>query len=158
MKLNSGCVRGHRSNPIFHPISHPRLRSIRFSTVSKGSPTSPSLFPLPRKRDGKKSWLFPWRQSVKRRARWTLYVFNWSASFSLASSSPSIFPRLSIVKNQSKTESISRIARFLSISIPDDFPPFHCGKSNICRNNVSWASDYSYKFFRFIILSLSNSN
>lgn len=132
MKSNPGCVssgalvRGHRSNPIFHPISHPRLRSIRFSTVSKGSPTSTPFRPLPEKKRRREIATLFLASTGQKAQEMDLVRFQ-PVSSQFQPPTPSDLP--SLLRNRFKTESY----RAISLHFYPDFPPFRRGKNNICR-------------------------
>lgn len=89
-------VRGHRSNPIFHPISHPRLRSIRFPRFPRGHRLPPSP-PLSR---GEKREIAALSTSTGQKAR-EMDLIRFQPSFSppaLPRPPPSTSSRLSIAK------------------------------------------------------------
>lgn len=86
-------VRGHRSNPIFHPISHPRLRSIRFPRFPRGHRLPPSP-PLSR---GEKREIAALSTSTGQKAR-EMDLISFSTKFQPSPPPPSTSSRLSIAK------------------------------------------------------------
>lgn len=97
MKLNRGCVSvgtgPSQSNPIFHPISHPRLRSIRFPRFPRGHRLPPSP-PLSR---GEKREIAALSTSTGQKAR-EMDLISFSTKFQPSPPPPSTSSRLSIAK------------------------------------------------------------
>lgn len=116
MKLNRGCVSvgtgPSRSNPIFHPISHPRLRSIRFPRFPRGHRLPPSP-PLSR---GEKREIAALSTSTGQKAR-EMDLIRFQPSFSSPPPSLLLLPRPPLVCPSRNIYSKSIRPRFRSICI-----------------------------------------
>lgn len=132
-------VRGHRSNPIFHPISHPRLRSIRFPRFPRGHRLPPSP-PLSR---GEKREIAALSTSTGQKAR-EIDLISFSTKFQPSPPPPST----------SSLDLLSFVHREISIRSRSvhDFDRFVSMARNYIRGNVSCSSDYSEYFLIYQVI------